>query len=164
MRYILNETSTGSLTASLNVASALILGEVDLDSYNINGQLILSIDSDIYPSNSSASITKRLESDFDTNMFIKTSDKFDKGNLLLSLVPVSSISRSNALIEFRKICSDVIALDFVCNSFTSTTVSYICVFGYLKETQTLDYNPADEINPVLLADFTMLNPNDLGLS
>lgn len=166
MRYLLKETSAGLINGSLDLASSILLGEIDTDTSTVTGACILSIDTEFIPSNSNMIKIIQSYSDFDKNVFIKTADKFDKGNLLLSVIPSATLSLSNSLTEFRKICSDVTGIQVIVNQSGAVTTSntFIVVYGFLKETQTLDYNPADEINPALLVDFTMLNPNDLGLS
>lgn len=165
MRYLVKETSSGVVNASLDIASCLLLGEIDSDSAIGSTASYLTLDTEIIPSNSSLIRIINTTTDFDKNVFIKSADKFDKGNLLVSLVPHATLGTGSSLTDFRKICYDVsVSLVSFQQSASTSLTNYTLVYGFLKETQTLDYNPADEINPLLLNDFTMLNPNDLGLS
>jgi len=119
---------------------------------------IANIVSAVRPSNvSDADREINSQSDSDRTEFVITQQKTQEGDLFLAVVTSggSYTTLSACMTELRKICSNVQGFAV---KFSGSASQYFVVYGILKVTQTIDYQPLDEIATELKTDYVQINP------
>jgi len=159
-----------AVVKSLDLAIAVLRKNADLDTViNTTGDAVttgfcFNIVSDRRPSNVADSDRNIVSlGDFDVTEFVKTQQKTQKGHFFASVVTAGSApanSLANVAQELRKICDNVQVMQL---KFSGSTAIKYFAYGFLKVTQTIDYEPLTELNASLLTDYVQIDPADLGV-
>jgi len=161
--------------ALTDIATALAIGTVEIELtpfYNGTDNVIrtsLKLTSDIRPSNGSNQRTVIMQDDNDRVVFIPTEGKAVRGNIFVALRDTTyselGTDTNNAietyLNDIRQICNQTNAVltnavNIVTDVSTIQSTTYVIAWGYLKETQTEDYNPLSVIDAAWV--YKMFNP------
>lgn len=167
----------GTQPKSLDLASALVTGSIDAElTVDFTARtasndipdfaalpevfMMLLLETSLIPSNSENDRIIHEMDDTDKEVYFNTADKVVKGDLFASVISNQSIP--TVLSEIRKVCSDVKVISFRIPSINSPDPAeifynlYHFAYGILKETQTDDYNPLDQLSVFMKTDYTLV--------
>lgn len=178
-KYILvSKPSINDTRFALDIANALLIGSIDedttftkfqffnsgaLQSATLMKNQVITIETDVIPSNSEADKFFLRKDDSTKTKFLNTNDKVIQGSLFVCVAPLGPEQIDSGMNQIRKICESVQAFSFyeeliveIGTEIEFDVRNWVCFSGYLKETQTDDYNPLDQIPIEYKRDFVML--------
>jgi len=175
MIYFPRIDETTHKDALTDIATALATGNVEIELFPFYDgtamvtRCALKLTSDVRPSNGTVEKFILAQDDTDTVKFIPTEGKAKQGFLFVAVRDMSASdigATTNTTLEtflndIRQIVNGANAVIVGDINETSPGIVivqnlYVVAYGYLKETQTEDYNPLDVINSAWV--YKMFNP------